>query len=175
MIKTMRRLDPVLQKLIGKEQVSEVMLQIQRRQHLVHGIYKQIAIKFADLHDCPERLLAKNTIREIIPWKRSRRYFYWRLRLRLHLQIIYMQIKNVSVKYISKKIKDLVKQKTENEKSSDYLIATWCDNNPKLLFNLINQIKQETIITKIMILLKTFPDGFQNGVTFLKERLKFHK
>merc|ERR1719261_182558 len=119
MNKTMRRLDPVLQQLMEEKQLPNVIIQIQRRQHLLHGIYKQIAIKFADLHDCPERLLSKNTIREIIPWKKSRNYFYWRLRYRLHLQ----------------KIKDLVKQKIKNEKLSDYLIATWCDNNPKFLIN----------------------------------------
>merc|ERR1712022_56004 len=105
----MRRLDPVLQKLTKKEQVPGVMLQIQRRQHLLHGIYKQIAIKFADLHDCPERLLAKNTIREIVPWKKSRNYFYWRLRYRLHLQKIYLKVQNTTIKHLSRKLEDLVK------------------------------------------------------------------
>jgi len=172
MIKTMRRLDPVLQRLIEEEQMPDVMIQIQRRQHLLHGIYKQIAIKFADLHDCPERLLAKNTIREIVPWKKSRNYFYWRLRYRLHLQKIYMQIKNISIKHLSQKIEDLVKHRLKNDVLSDYSIATWCDNNPKPLVSLINQIKQETILNKVVVLLKNFPDGFRNGIKFLQERLE---
>merc|ERR1719197_121308 len=108
----MRRLDPVLQQLMEEKQLPNVMIQIQRRQHLLHGIYKQIAIKFADLHDCPERLLAKNTIREIVPWKKSRGYFYWRLRYRLHLHKIYLQIQDVSIKHLTKKIQDLVKNST---------------------------------------------------------------
>merc|ERR1712159_628507 len=133
--------------------VPEVMLQIQRRQHLLHGIYKQIAIKFADLHDCPERLLSKNTIREIIPWKKSRSYFYWRLRYRLHLQKMYLQIQNVSTKYLTKKIEDLVKNGMKVQILTDYSIATWCDKNPESLADLINQIKQETIINKVVTLL----------------------
>merc|ERR1712070_503857 len=171
MIKTMRRLDPVLQRLIEKEQIPEVMLQIQRRQHLLHGIYKQIAIKFADLHDCPERLLAKNTIREIVPWKRSRSYFYWRLRYRLHLQKIYLQIQSVSIKHLTKKIEDLVKDSMEVEILTDYLISIWCDRNSESLTNLISQIKKEMILNKMVALLKKFPEGIRSGMEFLEKRL----
>ncbi len=37
----------------------------------------------SDLHDRPERMLAKGVIREIVPWKACRTYFYWRLKRRL--------------------------------------------------------------------------------------------
>merc|ERR1712010_206268 len=120
MNKTMRRLDPVLQQLIEGNQEPDINIQIQRRQHLLHGIYKQIAIKFADLHDCPERLLAKNTIREIVPWKKSRSFFYWRLRYRLHLQKIYMET-NISIKCLTQKVEDLIRNDLKEQSLSDYL------------------------------------------------------
>ena len=44
--------------------------------------YQPLGELVADLHDRPERMLAKGVIRKIVPWP-SRRYFYWRLRRRL--------------------------------------------------------------------------------------------
>ena len=35
---------------------------------------------FCDLHDRPERMLAKGVIRDIVLWKDSRKYFYWRIK-----------------------------------------------------------------------------------------------
>lgn len=46
---------------------------------LVH-VYHTVAVHFADLHDTPERMLEKDCIREIIPWRESRTWLYWRLR-----------------------------------------------------------------------------------------------
>ena len=46
-------------------------------------LYVQISHEFADLHDRPGRMKAKGVIREIVPWKRAREYFFWRVRRRL--------------------------------------------------------------------------------------------
>lgn len=46
---------------------------------LLH-VYHTVAVHFADLHDTPERMLEKGCISEIVPWRSSRSYFYWRLR-----------------------------------------------------------------------------------------------
>lgn len=43
-------------------------------------VYHTVAIHFADLHDTPERMLEKGCINEIVPWRTSRQYLYWRLR-----------------------------------------------------------------------------------------------
>ena len=46
---------------------------------LVH-VYHTVAVHFADLHDTPERMLEKGCINEIVPWRTSRAWLYWRLR-----------------------------------------------------------------------------------------------
>lgn len=51
----------------------------ERISSLLH-VYHTVTIHFADLHDTPERLLEKGCINEIVPWRDSRRWFYWRLR-----------------------------------------------------------------------------------------------
>uniref|UniRef100_A0A7S1TNP5 Acetyl-coenzyme A carboxylase carboxyl transferase subunit beta domain-containing protein n=1 Tax=Erythrolobus australicus TaxID=1077150 RepID=A0A7S1TNP5_9RHOD len=46
-------------------------------------IYLQIAHEFADLHDRSGRMLAKGVVRDVLEWKRSREFFYWRVRRRI--------------------------------------------------------------------------------------------
>ena len=36
-----------------------------------------------DLHDVPERMLAKDVLQAAVPWEKSRQFFYWRLKARL--------------------------------------------------------------------------------------------
>ena len=45
--------------------------------------YTPIGEIFADLHDRPERMLAKGVIRSIVSWKGARTYFYWRIKRRV--------------------------------------------------------------------------------------------
>jgi acetyl-CoA carboxylase / biotin carboxylase 1 len=51
----------------------------ERTQALLH-VYHTVAVHFADLHDTPERMLEKGCISEIVPWRTSRAFFFWRLR-----------------------------------------------------------------------------------------------
>ncbi|XP_026734900.1 acetyl-CoA carboxylase isoform X3 [Trichoplusia ni] len=50
------------------------------REKELSPIYHEIAVQFAELHDTAERMLEKGCIFEIIPWRDSRRLFYWRLK-----------------------------------------------------------------------------------------------
>ena len=43
----------------------------------------QVAHEFADLHDRSGRMKAKGVVRDILEWKTSRSYFYWRVKRRL--------------------------------------------------------------------------------------------
>jgi len=55
------------------------------REELLEPIYHQVAVNFADLHDTPGCLHAKECVSGVLQWKTSRSYLYWRLR-RLLLQ-----------------------------------------------------------------------------------------
>ena len=46
-------------------------------------LFPQVAVEFVDLHDTPIRMKEKGVIREIIPWRDTRRHLFWRLRRRL--------------------------------------------------------------------------------------------
>jgi len=93
LLKTMNRLDSKLQQLSSELAVAEESLaedeaaslrkQIEAREKALLPLYTQISYEFADLHDRPGRMRAKGVIRDVVPWERSREYFYWRVRRRL--------------------------------------------------------------------------------------------
>lgn len=64
----------------NKEVVSALELKIKERTQSLMHVYHTVAVHFADLHDTPERMLEKGCISEIVPWRTSRSFFYWRLR-----------------------------------------------------------------------------------------------
>ena len=89
--KTMERLDPEMKRLndllasttIGEEERARVESRKEAREELVGGVYHQIAVQFAELHDTPTRMKEKGVLTGVVPWRESRRFFYWRLRRRL--------------------------------------------------------------------------------------------
>nr|XP_001496980.2 acetyl-CoA carboxylase 2 isoform X1 [Equus caballus]XP_023502743.1 acetyl-CoA carboxylase 2 isoform X1 [Equus caballus]XP_023502744.1 acetyl-CoA carboxylase 2 isoform X1 [Equus caballus] len=88
LIKAMRRIDPAYKKLTEQLAMSELSDkdrkdlegQLKAREDLLLPIYHQVAVQFADLHDTPGRMLEKGVISDILEWKTSRTFLYWRLR-----------------------------------------------------------------------------------------------
>ncbi|XP_075575893.1 acetyl-CoA carboxylase 1 isoform X4 [Pelecanus crispus] len=88
LVKTMRRVDPVYMRLaerLGTPELSpadrkELETKLKEREEFLIPIYHQVAMQFADLHDTPGRMQEKGVITDILDWKTSRTFFYWRLR-----------------------------------------------------------------------------------------------
>jgi len=57
--------------------------EVKAREKMLYGVYQQLAVHFADLHDTPGRMQAKGVIRRQVNWTQSRSFFFWRLRRRL--------------------------------------------------------------------------------------------
>lgn len=70
---------------IASDERSSCALVLAERQKQLMPVYRRIAEIFADLHDTPGRMLAKDCIRGVVPWTDSRRYFHHRM-LRLMLE-----------------------------------------------------------------------------------------
>lgn len=73
-----------------KVKAAQVDEKIKARIAVLMHVYHTVAVHFADLHDTPERMLEKECISEIVPWRESRRWLYWRLR-RLLLEDAYIK------------------------------------------------------------------------------------
>ena len=88
LIKTIHRLDPVVQALKREGDNASTSpaakhgneSAIQARQQTLLQPYRAVAVGFADMHDKAERMRAKGIVRKVVPWKNARRFFYWRLR-----------------------------------------------------------------------------------------------
>jgi len=104
LLKTMHRLDSKLMELdaelaatedsmVAENEVESVRTAIAKRETQLMPLYVQISHEFADLHDRPGRMLAKGVIRDIVPWKRAREYFFWRVRRRLMQDALVKQLK----------------------------------------------------------------------------------
>merc|ERR1719380_502701 len=79
--------------MVAEDEVSSIKSSIAAREAQLMPLYVQISHEFADLHDRPGRMLAKGVIREIVPWKRAREYFFWRVRRRLMQDALVSQLK----------------------------------------------------------------------------------
>lgn len=88
-VKTMHRLDPKIIKIKAEiaanpnmplEDKNRLEAEIVEREQFLQTMYHQVAVHFVELHDTPERMLAKGVIVDIVPWRDSRRLLYGRLR-----------------------------------------------------------------------------------------------
>uniref|UniRef100_A0A8C6Y901 acetyl-CoA carboxylase n=1 Tax=Naja naja TaxID=35670 RepID=A0A8C6Y901_NAJNA len=88
LLKVMRRIDAtyarIMQQLsspdLSQGERKELEKQLKRREDDLLPILHQAAVHFADLHDTPGRMQEKGVITDILQWKESRTFFYWRLR-----------------------------------------------------------------------------------------------
>ncbi|KAF8822729.1 acetyl-CoA carboxylase ACC1, partial [Cardiosporidium cionae] len=107
LVETATRLDPTLRQLTEEDKHFEkegVPIDASKRQTLKEKydkrlqellpVYKQVAVYFADLHDTSVRMKKKHAIRDIVPWEKSRHFFYWRLRR----QLILFNLRNEVIK-----------------------------------------------------------------------------
>lgn len=78
------------------QQLHGLQQQIKARQRALLPVYKQIAIKFAELHDTPRRMQAKGVIRAIVPWRQSRAFFHKRLVRRLAEEDLVKQVREAA-------------------------------------------------------------------------------
>lgn len=91
LLSTIHRLDEEVCRLDGEIRVastqgldvSSLKSDLKKREKYLLPSYRQAALRFAELHDTPQRMLAKGVIRKIVRWEESRGFFYWRLRARL--------------------------------------------------------------------------------------------
>ena len=104
----MHQLDPLLQSLdVELENASDgddseaLMKQIKDRETMLMPLYLQVAHEFADLHDRSGRMKAKGVVRDVLDWKSSRAYMYWRVKRRLAEDDLRKQLTAVGVDHAS--------------------------------------------------------------------------
>ena len=163
LLSTMARLDPTYRNLrakasskeISEEERASVSRQLSEREAKLMPIYSQIAIQFADLHDRSGRMLAKGVIRKELDWRYARRFFYWRLRRRLHedgaLRVIG---KILGTQSKLEKVARLKSWMPTVDYSNDMEVCKWFEENHVKIRLRVAELERLAASTKLNKLLK---------------------
>jgi len=111
LLECMHRLDPNLISLKIKLQEAKddhpgaevIRQQIKAREKQLLPFYKQIAIRFAELHDTSFRMAAKGVVKNVVKWEDSRIFFYKRLNRRLTESSLIKDVRDASGNNLSHK------------------------------------------------------------------------
>ena len=176
---------------LNKDQLAEIKTKMAAREEQLLPVYLQIALQFADLHDRAGRMEAKNTIRRPLTWKNARRFFYWRLRRRLSEELIVKRMtatapsapragsgaipaasSSSSLPSTSESTRaahlqtlhswtGMLDDELEND---DRKVATWYEENKKLIQTKIESLKTQSVVTDVASLLIGNKEGGLKGV-----------
>lgn len=197
---TMARLDPEYGELrraladqsLPKEELTDIKIKMAAREERLLPVYMQIALQFADLHDRPGRMQAKNTIRRAVSWKNARRFFYWRLRRRLSEEVIVKRMVAAEAHpaatadrsgAVPAADSDSLPPASESSRKThlrtlhswtgllddelendDQRVATWYEENKKIIQAKVDSLKSDGVASEIARLLIGNKEGGLRGV-----------
>lgn len=156
LVKTMRRVDPVYIRLaerLGTPELSpterkELESKLKEREEFLTPIYHQVAVQFADLHDTPGRMQEKGVINDILDWKTSRTFFYWRLRRLLLEDLVKKKIHNANPELTDGQIQAMLRRWFV-EVEGTVKAYVW-DNNKDLVEWLEKQLTEEDGVRSVI-------------------------
>ncbi|UJR23581.1 hypothetical protein I4U23_026570 [Adineta vaga] len=173
LIKTIHRLDPICRELITNINTTtanskeDLERQLAEREKDLLPVYQQAAVMFCDLHDTPGRMLEKGVIQEILDWRTSREFFYWRLRRRLgedstiktilvnDSSIDYQKALNYLQQWFNEDRKDEKSQWTNDKEVVQWLVDF---NKSALINDRMTNLQKQNAREKIRRLLQLHPD-----------------
>ena len=135
-------------------------------------IYHQVAVTFADLHDTPERMLAKGVIRDVIEWRESRIKLYWRLKRRLHEKKMMGKIESTGASLNQGQKTELLRrwfaedadQQDKYTWQDDKAVAEWLakqikeEGTNELIIDNLQMMKKESVMSQMRSLLGQLND-----------------
>jgi acetyl-CoA carboxylase/biotin carboxylase 1 len=175
-LETMARLDPIygelkkqsMDKSLSSGELSDIKVKLAEREALLLPVYMQVSLQFADLHDRAGRMKAKNVIRDSLKWREARRFFYWRVRRRLNEEYIIKRMTGASKNPIASRARHLETlaawSGVAQFPTADRDVATWYEENRKLVHEKIEAMKTEGVAFDVAALLRTNGKGGLKGV-----------
>nr|BAA25799.1 acetyl-CoA carboxylase [Rattus norvegicus] len=194
LVKTIRRIDPVCKKLLepaGDTQLpdkdrKELESQLKAREDLLLPIYHQVAVQFADLHDTPGHMLKKGIISDVLEWKTTRTYFYWRLRRLLLEAQVKQEILRASPELSHEHTQSMLRRwfvETEGAVKaylwdSNQVVVQWLEQHWSARDNLrstirenLNYLKRDSVLKTIQSLVQEHPEATMGLCGYLSQHL----
>ncbi|CAM5104590.1 unnamed protein product [Natator depressus] len=156
LVKTMRRVDPIYSRLaerLGTPELSpaerkELETKLKEREEFLIPIYHQVAVQFADLHDTPGRMQEKGVITDVLEWRTSRTFFYWRLRRLLLEDLVKQKIHDANPELTDGQIQAMLRRWFVEVEGT--VKAYLWDNNKDLVEWLEKQLTEEDGIRSVV-------------------------
>ncbi|KAM9117724.1 acetyl-CoA carboxylase 1 isoform 1-T1 [Pangshura tecta] len=156
LVKTMRRVDPIYSRLaerLGTPELSpaerkELETKLKEREEFLIPIYHQVAVQFADLHDTPGRMQEKGVITDVLEWRTSRTFFYWRLRRLLLEDLVKKKIHDANPELTDGQIQAMLRRWFVEVEGT--VKAYLWDNNKDLVEWLEKQLTEEDGIRSVV-------------------------
>eukprot|EP01041_Mallomonas_annulata_P000604 gene604-1167_t len=190
-----RRLDPALvaihQRLNDKSgaQISDaerkaLLKESSQRESKLMGVYQQLAVHFADLHDTPGRMVRTGVVRKQVDWAESRTFFYWRLRRRLLEFSLARRMNEAEPEHSAMSRKDCIAHMqnwhregrgTALEWESDKRMVTWYDNHSSIVDENVQEIKKQSLGMRMKGLLEEMVAAASSNGDKEKSMLSIYK
>jgi acetyl-CoA carboxylase/biotin carboxylase 1 len=168
LLSTMERLDPKYTELKRqlddptktKEELLSIASHIKKYEETCLGVYEQAAVELADLHDRPQRMLKKGVIREIVDWKSSREYFYWRLNRRVK-ELEVSRTLQISRQETLNTLGDWIRSDLGNVHIGDEEFVKWFSKNKGSNAARMSAFKKQKMLMSLQKMYKEDPELFQ--------------
>lgn len=181
LLKTAHRLDPVLRELDSKleacagvgedESKHELTASVKARETTVIGVYRQVAVQFADLHDTPGRMEARGAVRKVVPFAESRAFFYWRLRRRLAEFDLRRKIKladpSVDALGASALLGEWFSEENEGNNGdwdADKAVLRWMENKSGSIRSRLEEVQFRRVSAQVAELATSSPEAVLEGL-----------
>jgi len=164
------------------DEIQQLEKQLQKREIELTPIYHQISVTFADLHDTPGRMLNKRVINDVIEWKTSRTFFYWRLRRLIAQGNLVKEIMakslNITFEMALQKLKswhDEFKHKSniKTNWTNNELMAHWLEAESNDSSSYINEklktLKHDHVLNQIKEIIEHHPEIALESIGYLVE------
>jgi hypothetical protein len=190
-LKTMERLDHTYRTLLQKTNSPDLTAlekktlegQLRAREEHLASTYHQIAVTFADLHDTPGRMQEKGVVKDVLKWRDSRQFFYWRLRRRLSEEVALRIVMDADSSISRGEAMELLKRWFVEDKGTvntflwhqDQVAVSWLEQQVSSPSSAIRQnaecVKKEYLLRQLHNLITSHPQVTQEAIVHISQQL----
>jgi acetyl-CoA carboxylase/biotin carboxylase 1 len=136
------------------------------REEELYPVYHSAALMFSDLHDVPERMLAKGVIKGIVDWKSARGFFYRRLVRRIAEERVIERV--VGASGVTRGgARDVVEKLYGDggvDDKSDEDVSRWLEEHEGVVDECVEGLRKEGVREKVAVFVASDVDGAVRGI-----------
>ena len=157
-LKVMHRIDPQLQLLDSELEMidsfdtdaqSSIKDQIAAREGDLKSVYLQAATEFADLHDRTGRMKAKGVIKAAVPWARSREFFFFLAKRRMHEDDYIARLKAADISLSTEDATETLKSLSTCDWDDNKAVADFFNENSAEIDAKVASVKKAAVVAMI--------------------------